>query len=82
MKKPNRRLVILNRERAIRFLILSAEKGEIILLVGKGHEKYEINKDGTHPFDEKKIVLAALEERRAGHTIKDLGHADQLRDST
>ena len=82
MKNQRRRLVILNRERAIRYLILSAEPGDVILLVGKGHEKYEITKDGSRPFDEKKIVLSALEERRAGHTIKDLGHADQLRDST
>jgi UDP-N-acetylmuramyl tripeptide synthase len=28
----------------------------VILLAGKGHETYEINRTGRHPFDEKEIV--------------------------
>jgi len=77
MKRPARRRVIVSRERAIRHTILSAKKGDIVLLVGKGHEKYEIGADGIRDFDEKKIVLDALEARRIGHTMEDDGDADR-----
>ena len=42
----------------------------MILLAGKGHEKYEIGADGVREFDEKKIVSDALEARRNGHTTE------------
>lgn len=71
MKDRGKRRVIVNRERAIAYAILSAQPGDVILLVGKGHEKYEIGADGARPFDEKKIVEAALEERRTGHTMEE-----------
>ena len=70
MNDRNKRRVIVNRKRAITYAILSARPGDVILLVGKGHEKYEIGADGTHEFDEKKIVAAALEARRTGHTME------------
>ncbi len=65
---PNRRKVIVDRERAIQYAILSAEKGDVIVLAGKGHEQYEIKKDGIHPFSESEIARHALELRRAGNT--------------
>ena len=40
-----------------------ATDGDIILLAGKGHEKYEIDASGKHPFDEKDIVKRAVAER-------------------
>ena len=33
------------------------EPGDVLLLLGKGHEKYEITAEGKIPFDEKQIVL-------------------------
>ena len=71
MKDKRKRRVIVNRERAITYSILSARPGDVILLVGKGHEKYEIGADGAHAFDEKKIVETALEARRTGHTMEE-----------
>ena len=53
-EKPH--TVIQNRRDAIDYAVRHAQAGEIILLVGKGHEKYEITSEGKIPFDEKKIV--------------------------
>ena len=53
--------IIPDREEAIKFAVLYARAGDTILLAGKGHEKYEINNTGRHPFDEKEIVRRAAE---------------------
>ena len=51
-----------NRAEAIRYAVKHARAGDIILLAGKGHENYEIDRRGKHPFCEKDIaVKAALE---------------------
>lgn len=51
--------VISDRRSAIEYAVSSASKGEIILLAGKGHEKYEITSRGKVPFDEAEIVRCA-----------------------
>ena len=51
-----------DRRIAIIYAIKNAEKGDIILLCGKGHEEYEIDMFGKHPFSEKQIVLEALKK--------------------
>ncbi|MBR5538446.1 MAG: UDP-N-acetylmuramoyl-L-alanyl-D-glutamate--2,6-diaminopimelate ligase [Clostridia bacterium] len=56
-------IVIENRREAINFAIESALEGDIILLVGKGHEQYEIDKDGVHPFSEREIAVLAASKR-------------------
>ena len=43
-----------------------AGAGEILLFAGKGHEKYEIDGDGKHPFDEAEIARAAYAEMQRG----------------
>lgn len=65
---PDRVTVIENRRRAIFTAILDAKEGDILLLVGKGHETYDIGKSGIRHFDERKIVAAALKKRREGDT--------------
>ncbi len=51
--------VIKDRKDAIEYAINTAESGDTVLLIGKGHEKYEIDKYGQHPFDEKAVVRGA-----------------------
>ena len=51
--------VIENRAEAIEYVIKNAQKGDIILLAGKGHEEYEIDKKGKRRFCEKEIVAEA-----------------------
>ena len=63
--------VIINREAAIRHAILTARPKDLILLAGKGHEEYELNRFGKHPFSERGIVLEAFEERLSRRTRQD-----------
>lgn len=53
--------VIPNRKDAIKFAIKNLKDEYILLLLGKGHEKYEIDKNGKHDFDEKKIVMEVID---------------------
>ena len=55
--------VIPNRRDAIRYAVLNARRGDLILLAGKGHEEYEIDKNGKSYFSETEIVKQAFEER-------------------
>ena len=52
--------IIVNREKAIKKSIQMLSKNDILLLLGKGHEDYQIIKDKKIPFSDKKIVLKYL----------------------
>lgn len=49
-------LSIVDRAQAIKTAVLMAEKGDIILIAGKGHEKYQDIKGIKHHFDDMEIV--------------------------
>jgi UDP-N-acetylmuramoyl-L-alanyl-D-glutamate--2,6-diaminopimelate ligase len=49
-------LKISDREEAIKTACLLAGKGSVILIAGKGHEKYQIINGEKHHFDDKEIV--------------------------
>lgn len=66
--KVEKRRVILSRKKAIEYAIHNAQRGDVILLVGKGHETYELTGKEKRPFDERKIVMKAIEMRKAAHT--------------
>jgi len=53
-------LSITNREQAIKAACQMANKGDIILLAGKGHEKYQEINGVKHPFDDKEILKENL----------------------
>jgi UDP-N-acetylmuramoyl-L-alanyl-D-glutamate--2,6-diaminopimelate ligase len=48
--------VIQDRKLAIQKALSMAQKGDIVLIAGKGHETYQIFKDKKVNFDERKIV--------------------------
>ena len=50
-------LSILDREQAIKTAVSMAEKGDIILIAGKGHEKYQEIKGVKHDFDDMQITI-------------------------
>jgi UDP-N-acetylmuramoyl-L-alanyl-D-glutamate--2,6-diaminopimelate ligase len=52
--------VLPDRRQAIEFALGIAGQGDIVLLCGKGHEKYQITSEGKQPFDEEQIVISAL----------------------
>ncbi len=61
--------IISNREKAIRHAVRAMADSDILLIAGKGHENYTVDRNGYRPFDERKIVLDALKERKGGHTL-------------
>lgn len=59
LKKENH-LVEINREKAIEKVVTIAEKNDIILIAGKGHENYQIiGREKIH-FDDKEEVIKAI----------------------
>ena len=53
---------IVDRKEAIRYAINMANKRDIIVLAGKGHEPYQEINHKTYPFDERVIVKEIIEE--------------------
>ena len=49
-----------DRERAIRKAIETAGPGDIVILAGKGHETYQILRDGPVPFDDREVARRVL----------------------
>ena len=59
-------LTIPDRRDAIVKAIELARAGDLVLVAGKGHEKYQVIGDGTLPFDDVAVAREALARRRAG----------------
>ena len=55
-------LSIVDRKEAIRTACHLARPGDIILIAGKGHEKYQEIKGVKYPFDDKEVLRMALVE--------------------
>jgi UDP-N-acetylmuramoyl-L-alanyl-D-glutamate--2,6-diaminopimelate ligase len=55
-------LVQPDRREAIRTAVSLANKGDIILLAGKGHEDYQEIKGIKYPFDDKAILQETFTE--------------------
>jgi UDP-N-acetylmuramoyl-L-alanyl-D-glutamate--2,6-diaminopimelate ligase len=51
-----------DRAGAIEIAIRAARPGDIVLIAGKGHEKVQILKDGTVPFDDVAVAARVLKE--------------------
>jgi len=58
-----KREVIPDRKLAIEYAIKKAKHDDIVLILGKGHEKYIIDNSGYHPFNERAICEMAMQER-------------------
>ncbi len=54
-------LAITNREEAIKTAVNLARPGDIVLVAGKGHEKYQEIKGVRHPFDDMEIITKLFE---------------------
>jgi UDP-N-acetylmuramoyl-L-alanyl-D-glutamate--2,6-diaminopimelate ligase len=52
--------VEVDRHKAIALAIGEARPGDIVLLAGKGHEKLQITREGTHPFDDVQVAREVL----------------------
>ncbi|MCS7036304.1 MAG: UDP-N-acetylmuramoyl-L-alanyl-D-glutamate--2,6-diaminopimelate ligase [Saprospiraceae bacterium] len=63
----NHTLTIENREQAIKTACLMAKPGDIILVAGKGHEKYQEINGVKHAFDDKLVLQQYLTGQSSGH---------------
>ena len=65
VKKGNAEYVsILDRKEAIRYSMDNAKEGDVILLIGKGHEDYVEIKGERHHFDEREAIAEILNESK------------------
>lgn len=53
---------ISDRKEAIRYVIEHGQKGDVIVLAGKGHEDYQEIKGKKYPMDERELIRQVLEE--------------------
>ena len=54
--------IISDRKEAIKYAIKNGQKGDIIMLIGKGHEDYKEIKGVRYPFDERIVIKEILDE--------------------
>ena len=52
----------LDRKKAIALALELAKKGDVVLILGKGHEKTILRADGPHPFEDIKVVKSLLRD--------------------
>lgn len=55
----------LDRAKAIELAISKAQKGDLILILGKGHEKTILRADGPHDFEDIKVATRLLKARNS-----------------
>jgi len=61
-KGPGKVVTILDRKEAIKYCIGYAEKGDVIILAGKGHEDYQEIKGVKYHMDERELIRDILSE--------------------
>ena len=67
--KSTPHIAIVDRKAAIERAVRDAAAGDLVLIAGKGHEKYQVIGDKTLPFDDVEVARAALARRRAGSRV-------------
>jgi UDP-N-acetylmuramoyl-L-alanyl-D-glutamate--2,6-diaminopimelate ligase len=61
---------IADRQQAINEAVESASAGDLVLIAGKGHEKYQVIGSQTLPFDDVEIARSALARRRSRQGVQ------------
>ena len=62
-------LTLVDRRAAIAKAIELARPGDLVLVAGKGHEKYQVIGDRTLPFDDVEMARESLERRRTNSGV-------------
>ena len=62
-------LAIVDRRTAIERAVHDAKPGDLVLVAGKGHEKYQVVGERVLPFDDVEIARVALARRRSGTRV-------------
>ena len=61
-------VAVVDRAGAIERAVMTANAGDVVLIAGKGHEKYQQIGDRVLPFDDGEVARAALAKRRQDRT--------------
>ena len=61
--------ITIDRRAAIEQAIRAARPGDLVVIAGKGHEKYQVIGDRTLPFDDVEVARGALGQRRAASRV-------------
>jgi len=72
-------LVLPDRAAAITAAIAAADKGDVVVIAGKGHEHGQYVAGSVIPFDDRDVAAAALRDRLAAGNHNDAGPGDQAR---
>ena len=56
--------IISDRKKAIEKAIMMAEKDDLVMLLGRGHEKYQVIKDKKIELDDRKVAYRAAEKTK------------------
>jgi len=69
-RRPGPPLAIhVDRRVAIEQAIRAAKPGDLVLIAGKGHEKYQVIGSRTLPFDDVEVARTVLQQRRAASRV-------------
>lgn len=63
-KTDGKYVELINRRDAIKYVIENGQKGDVIVLAGKGHEDYQEIKGEKHHMDERELIADVLKELR------------------
>lgn len=63
-EKFNAYEIIADRKKAIEEAVQIAEKGDLVMLLGRGHEKYQILKDKKIELDDRRVAYQAAEKMK------------------
>lgn len=61
-KGPAPYKIVPDRREAIKLAVTMARKGDVVVIAGKGHEDYQILRDKTIPFDDRKLAGELIRE--------------------
>jgi len=61
--------VCIDRKKAIEYAVSVAEKGDIVLIAGKGHEGYQIFNNTKIAFDDKRIAEKAMQKNEVTEKV-------------
>ena len=65
-KTDGKYIAICDRKEAIKYAIENGQKGDVIVVAGKGHETYQEIRGVKHDMDDRVLIRESLEEIAAG----------------
>jgi UDP-N-acetylmuramoyl-L-alanyl-D-glutamate--2,6-diaminopimelate ligase len=66
VSRPDAVMVMIDRAAAVRHAVLQASADDVVLIAGKGHERWQEIGDRKLPLDDLQLARAALRERNGG----------------